>query len=459
MNKKDNKIIRFPKQIHVPIGKMIFVFIFVYVVFHLISYLLTDQVSVYEVEQGTIVTNLKFQGLALRQEQIVTANEEGNVTYYSQNNQRVGAKTIICAIDQSGTIAQQEQAIKNQETNTAINTSSLQSSVANFAFEFDKNNFSKTKDFKTDLSSELSELYSRQIMEQLSEDILQAEASGTYHRYYGAIPGLINYHIDGLEGITVESFSEDMFDNSKIKSKNLKEQTKVMQQEALYKLITSDYWQLVIPLDEVMANQLKEHSYLEIRFTQDYVSTWAQCEVIEKSGKQYLLLTFDDSVERYADSRIINIEILLEQENGLKVPNSCITKKTFFTVPISYFQKGNNSNSETIMIQQNDGTVKVVSPTIYHQDEKYYYIDDEFVSTGDILQKPDSSHTYQIGDDKEKLIGVYNVNKGYAVFKKIDVLYQNEDYSIVKSGTAYGISLYDHIVLQGDSVKENQMIQ
>ena len=58
----------------------------------------------------------------------------------------------------------------------------------------------------------------------------------------------------------------------------------------------------------------------------------------------------------------------------------------------------------------------------------------------------------------ELVCHVYNINKGYAVFKQIDILYQNEEYSILKKGTDYGISLYDHIALEGDSIEENDLV-
>ena len=45
------------------------------------------------------------------------------------------------------------------------------------------------------------------------------------------------------------------------------------------------------------------------------------------------------------------------------------------------------------------------------------------------------------------------------VFKQIDVLYQNEEYTIVKTGTTYGIALYDHIALDGTKIDENQLIK
>ena len=53
---------------------------------------------------------------------------------------------------------------------------------------------------------------------------------------------------------------------------------------------------------------------------------------------------------------------------------------------------------------------------------------------------------------------MYNINKGYAVFKQINILTKNEDYAIIETKTTYGISLYDHIALDGSKVKENQLV-
>ena len=58
-----------------------------------------------------------------------------------------------------------------------------------------------------------------------------------------------------------------------------------------------------------------------------------------------------------------------------------------------------------------------------------------------------------------KLQGAYNINKGYAVFRKVEILYQNEEYTIINTGTSYGLSLYDHIALDASAIKENQIVQ
>ncbi len=36
-------------------------------------------------------------------------------------------------------------------------------------------------------------------------------------------------------------------------------------------------------------------------------------------------------------------------------------------------------------------------------------------------------------DDEETLYGVYNINKGYAVFREVTIIDENEEYCIVES--------------------------
>ena len=110
------------------------------------------------------------------------------------------------------------------------------------------------------------------------------------------------------------------------------------------------------------------------------------------------------------------------------------------------------------MVKGDNGKTELVIPTVYYESDDAYYIDSEKVSADTVILKPDSSDTYRIGSATAKLQGVYNVNKGYAVFKQIEILYQNEDYAIIEKGTSYGISSFDHIALQGNQIKENQMI-
>lgn len=78
-------------------------------------------------------------------------------------------------------------------------------------------------------------------------------------------------------------------------------------------------------------------------------------------------------------------------------------------------------------------------------------------NAGDYIVKPDSTDRYQIGASAS-LQGVYNINKGYAVFKQIDVLASNDEYYTIKKNMTYGLAVYDHIVLDASTVSEGELI-
>ena len=50
------------------------------------------------------------------------------------------------------------------------------------------------------------------------------------------------------------------------------------------------------------------------------------------------------------------------------------------------------------------------------------------------------------------LQGVYNINRGYAVFKQIEILEENGEFYTIKENTSYGLNVYDHIVLDASAV-------
>lgn len=103
-------------------------------------------------------------------------------------------------------------------------------------------------------------------------------------------------------------------------------------------------------------------------------------------------------------------------------------------------------------------SVENIQITPYYTDQEFAYISMDDL-TSDITQiiHPETGALYTIGQIGT-LSGVYNVNKGYAVFNVITVLYKNDDYSIVKANETYGLTQYDRIALDGSSVEDDQVI-
>jgi len=164
----------------------------------------------------------------------------------------------------------------------------------------------------------------------------------------------------------------------------------------------------------------------------------------------------------FCTERFIDIELITEEEQGLKIPNSAIAEKEFFLIPKDFMTEQSGTDGTYQFLRETyleDGTLSVetINLTVYNETETDYYVSDESLRIGDYLVQPDSGEKYAVSK-KATLIGVYNMNKGYADFRQIIILYQNEEYAIVKSNTEYGLNAYDYIVLEANSVTDDALL-
>ena len=131
--------------------------------------------------------------------------------------------------------------------------------------------------------------------------------------------------------------------------------------------------------------------------------------------------------------------------------------KDFYVIPTGYETTGNDSDEIGFLkeVEGADGenSTEFVSTTVYAQQDDFYYVDMTAFEEGDVLVKPNSTERYTIRDTMP-LEGVYSTNRGYAVFRRISIIDQNE----VETGTDYGIALYDNIVYDSSTVKEEEIL-
>ena len=100
---------------------------------------------------------------------------------------------------------------------------------------------------------------------------------------------------------------------------------------------------------------------------------------------------------------------------------------------------------------------RFVETTVYSATDTEFYIESDNLKIGDYICKQDSADKMAVSKSGT-LTGVYNMNKGYADFKQITVIAENDEYSIVSSNTQYGLTVYDRIVLDAASVKSDDFI-
>ena len=234
--------------------------------------------------------------------------------------------------------------------------------------------------------------------------------------------------------------------------------------DAVYKMCTREEWSLVIPIEAQRGATLQEKGTVKVRFLKNQYESWAYVKLVTGAdGETYLQLSFNNSMVTFLSDRFLDVELIVEDERGLKIPVSSIVQKEFFLIPEDYIVVEGNNGRGSIMRQcfLEDGSIssEMLEIDIYNFDNesKEYYLDSSILDVGNILYKLDSQETFTVSK-RATLTGVYNMNKGYADFKQINILYQNEEYAIVKSNTKYGLNVYDYIVLNADTVKDDQFI-
>lgn len=460
---KKSDIVRF-RPARLNIGMAIFFIIIVYVAFNIFYYVTSESISAYQVSQGNIATNNTYQGLILREEEIYYAPYGGYINYFQKSGSKVAFNSMIYSIDTDGGISKEINQV-NQD-GTLLSDASLQEisrEIDGFYSNRDLNHFGQIYTFRDDLDSEISQILSAQALDQLGSQITNAVANNTFYKVNAQNTGIIVYYTDGFEDITPDDFQPEMLNGVNYVKNSLSSNSQIEASSPVYKLITSEDWNIIIEVSDSTYESIQESSSLKIRFCKDDYTCNVGFTAFDMNQKHYLNLALKTAMIRYINDRFIDIEIIQSDSFGLKVPKSSIVYKDFYTIPKRFFTQGGDSSDKGILVKSNSDNanssgVSLVLPTIYFESEDYYYIDDEYVKEGDIIQGSDTQKVYVIGTDIDTLVGVYNINKGYAVFKQINIIFENEEYAIVESKTKYGVSLYDHIALDGSKVKENQLV-
>ena len=124
--------------------------------------------------------------------------------------------------------------------------------------------------------------------------------------------------------------------------------------EPIYKLITDESWSLIIETDSERADYLLEE-YVQVKFLKNQTLSWANVNLITNSdGKHFIELVFNNSMITFCTDRFVEIELMIEEEEGLKVPNSAIVQKEFLIIPEAYVTKGGENGDSGVLKQVYD---------------------------------------------------------------------------------------------------------
>lgn len=461
MGTKNNKVARYRRPRQPKIGLIIFLIIFSYIIINVVIYVNKDHLSIYEVVEGKNVDDNTCKGIILRKETIVNTDKAGYVNYYLRDGERIAKKSTVYTLDESGKLYEQLLNSETEEELSADDIASIRNDISNFKKSYNRSDFNKVYDFKYDIENSILEITNLSLMNNL-KDIMDKDESNSFEVVKAVKSGIITYIVDSMEDLKAEDITEETFDNTDYTKTQLRTSNLLEAGSPVYKVVTSEDWSIIIQLTEEQYNKISDKDQVSITFPKDDLTTNVTITAYKKGDGYFAKLDLDKYMIRYINDRYIDVELNINSATGLKIPKSSILEKEFYKIPNEYFTAGGDSGSKGVIKEtysKKDGEVEYqfVSTDIYYQDDEYGYVDTSVLEEGDWLHITDSDDRYQVSE-VGTLEGVYNVNKGYAVFRRIEKIYENEEYCIIKTDTPYGLSTYDHIALKASTAEEAQII-
>ena len=507
------------KNIFLSIGKLLtynittimFGALLLYMIITVVLYATSGHVTSYQVTVGLLTKNPVCTALAIRTEEVVTAEKAGYIEYYASEGMQVRKEGSVYSLSNE----EQKQVTASL---TEEQMENVRSSASQFSYAYNSNHFYDTYSYKyqvrgtilqavqesqstsaetgssvqddtsdeeegnTGEDRENSQQTSGESEEQTAEDNEEQEepeekviSVGNQDVYTAPEAGIVMYSIDGYENKTADSLVEEDFDQMAYHSQNLIVNGEIQPGDSVYKLVTSENWTLMVPLTDQMAAALAGRNSIQVKFVKDGESQNGSLSIVNIGSQKVARIELVNGMSRYAGDRFLEVELVINTQSGLKIPVSSIVEKEFYTVPLDFLTLGDNGDTQGFLKEVRKGDTsssEFVNVTIYRrvdadgneitdstQDTSggLCYVDEDTLRAGDILIKPDSGETFTVGDT-DNLQGVYNINQGYAVFRQIEILDQNEEYCIVGQGTSYGLRAFDYIVRDGSSVNEEEIL-
>ncbi len=477
---------RIRKIVGLNIGTVMFGVLFLYMVFSAVLYLTSGHIESYQVTSGPLSRNETYTGLAIREETVNKADSGGYVTYYAREGSKVNATGAVYGLSASKTAEATVELTSEQMMK-------IRNDMLSFSKGFSPSKFNNTYSFKYELEGNI--LQYAQSADDLSaapltsDEIVENENSNAVSMVSNAITlgnqtiskaqsdGIILYSKDNYEGKTVANVTAEDFDQNSYHETDLKTNRPVKAGDDIYTIITDERWSLLIPLSEKQAVKLNDRTSIRVKFLKDGMTQSGDFSIIEIDGGKYGKIDFNKGLIRYASDRFLDIELVTNTVSGLKIPLSSIVTKEFYTIPSTVATTDEDTHEIGFMVQDKNKSGEDVTTfkntTIYasvevpkkssmnkqtEEETVYtYYVDKSAFKEGDAIIVPNSGEKYIVGDS-QSLEGVYCINKGYAVFRRIEILDQNEEYAIVSKNTDYGLARYDHIVKDADEVKEEDIL-
>lgn len=456
-----NNIIQVKRRKDVNIGIVIFLVILIYILVHIYNYFTKSEISIYEVQPGEIYTTAQCDGMIIRKEELVFTESAGYVNYYFSEGSRVAKNSTIYSIDSNrdvyNLLSGNASEIKLSGEDLSDLKLLLQENLVNAS------SHQEIQNAKADILTGYQRLIDAMLMEELNQIVASTGITSNFQVVPTAQSGIISYVKDDYTNYTLQEVTTECFDK-KDTAISLYSIDLISANSPVYKIISDDTWSIVVKLNDTLYGYLlgKESATFTLN---NKITVTAPINCYRKNDAYFAEITMQRYLSNFSSERFLTVKFELSHIEGLKIPETAITWKDYYRIPEEYLitGEGENADKKGLFVEQfntNTGTTEYVfqEVTIFYSSDGFFYVDCADFVKETYIATADQSSRVMLYTFVNKLEGAYNINKGYAVFKRIERLSTENGYSIVKKNSISGLSAYDHIALNAGSVVEDAVI-
>lgn len=429
-------------------------------------------VSSFQVISGSNSTSNIYSAVILRDESIVTSPMDGYMNYYTKNGERIGATSIVCTMDAKGDFFKRmEEELKAHENNDLSEETlkGFQNVLSQFNQNFDVHDYSRLYYGKYDITTDLMDLLNTDVYKQISKN---AKGESVFETIRSTVPGIVMFSYDNYVSLKQEEINGSLFNRSKYELKKIPAGSHVEKDAPLYRIVNSDAFSVVFPLEEEDKLQYFLTQRITLIFKEEGVTLeGAYSHFSGADGKRYAKVDFSGNGYPFLNLRFVNVQIADSNISGYKIPKEAVTEKEYFSVPKDYV---NTSKANPyMMVYTDNGTLSKRQVSIIKTTEDEYVISGSDLESGDELYyKPDEDIPYDASKENvasvnlryrlfntTKIKGVYNIDRGYTVFKPVEIIYTTGDgYYIIDKDAPFTVKEYERISNNAADYEEGDFV-
>lgn len=415
------------------------------------------------VEPGEIVSNHYYTGIILRNEQIETAPQGGYPIYYLQEGKCAAVGNRIYALSATDVTPQLAGNLGGNAPLGADHIHEIKNRLSAYRKSYDRDQYVQNYTAENNIQSLLSSYASLSLLVNLDEAMRKQGIELT--DVTSPLSGVVSFRLDNYSTVTEDNITAALFDQDTTARTDDSKKTFVNAGDPVYRIVPSEEWRLIFPLDK---KETRENTKsLRVSFMGSNINMSGDYHEItgkdEDSNQRYGVLTFQRYMIQFLEDRFVKFRIVEGRKDGLKIQKTALTKKKYYAIPLLYLTRGGANNGNVVhrlQLENGEEQATDVPVTVIHRDDNFFYVSmDESASLkeGDWLINDARDQKFQVGETGE-LPGVYSVTGGIAVFRKVEIIEENDEYAIVHRGISGSINPYDRILLNGSEGREGEMI-